>query len=316
VPDSSDKRESVALVALLNSTLVGLLKHFYGRYAGAEGTLKTEIVDAVLMDVPNPSGISGDLSHRLEAALRSLTQREVTHLVEEEFLDCHTSERLRGLLKKPLPLPKELQQADRQELDDSVLELIGVTNPQERRRLLEELYAQTVGYYRYLRTQDIQSMENRAGGQRRLTAEDIAASIWDSLTDDDKGPPLSDWLKTLKADRRTVNIPDGKAKALGNGHMFSPAGVDFVQGKTIHQETYAHPAQAALVALLANLEIRGQIQVPADEAACAEWEEAIKRRLTDARNRFDDLAGSRTGTQTLREASAGLLLQWFLHGRR
>jgi hypothetical protein len=28
------------------------------------------------------------------------------------------------------------------------------------------------------------------------------------------------------------------------------------------------------------------------------------------------LAGSRTGTQTLRDAAAGLMRQWFLHGRR
>jgi hypothetical protein len=222
---------------------------------------------------------------------------------------------LRGLLKKSLSLPKELQQKDRQELDDCVLELIGVADPQERRKLLDELYSQTVGYYRYLRTQDIQSMENRAGGQRRLTAEDIAASIWDSLAEDDKGPPLADWLKMLTGNRQAVHIPDGKATALGKGHMFAPADVDFAQGKTIHHETYAHPVQAALVALLANLELRGQVELPTDERACAEWRKAIEKRLADARNRFDALAGSRTGTQTLRDAAAGLLMQWFLHGR-
>jgi hypothetical protein len=149
-----------------------------------------------------------------------------------------------------------------------------------------------------------------------VTADDIAASLRDSLTDDQKGPPLTDWLKKLKAERQTVHIPDGKAKALGNGHMFDPAGVDFAQGKTIHHETYAHPPQAALAALLANLDIRGDIKLPADERACAEWHTAINQRLADARGRFDELAGSRTGTQTLRAAAAGLLMQWFLHGRR
>ena len=156
----------------------------------------------------------------------------------------------------------------------------------------------------------------RAGGQRRLTADDIAASIWDSLGDDEKEPPLADWLKKLKAKCQPVHIPDGKAKALGKGHMFSPGGVDFAQGKTVHHETYANPEQAALAAMLANLEIRGQVELPADEAACAEWHEAIEKRLADAHSRFDALAGSRTGTQTLRDAAAGLMRQWFLHGRR
>ena len=145
-------------------------------------------------------------------------------------------------------------------------------------------------------------------------ADDIAASIWHSLGDDDKGPPLHEWLETLKAKRQGVHIPDGKAKALGKGHMFCPAGVDFAQGKTVHHETYAHPAQAALVALLANLEIRGEVELPADEGACVEWHKAIEKRLADARTGFDALAGSRTGTQTLRDAAAGLLMQWFLHG--
>jgi hypothetical protein len=316
IPTDLSGAEASVLVAVLNSTFVAMLKHFYGRYAGAEGTLDTEVIDCLLIEVPDTRGVSEPLARRFDRAFKSLCQREVTHLVEEELLECHTTDRLRGLLKKSLSLPKELQQKDRQELDDCVLELIGVADPQERRKLLDELYSQTVGYYRYLRTQDIQSMENRAGGQRRLTAEDIAASIWDSLAEDDKGPPLADWLKMLTGNRQAVHIPDGKATALGKGHMFAPADVDFAQGKTIHHETYAHPVQAALVALLANLEVRGQVELPADERACAEWRKAIEKRLADARNRFDALAGSRTGTQTLRDAAAGLLMQWFLHGRR
>lgn len=68
--------------------------------------------------------------------------------------------------------------------------------------------------------------------------------------------------------------------------------------------------------MLANLEIRGEVEVPTDEGACAEWQKAIERRLADARSRFDALAGSRTGTQTLRGAAGGLLLHWFIHGRR
>ena len=177
--------------------------------------------------------------------------------------------------------------------------MIGVAEPRERGRILDELYLETARHYRQVRIVEVQKQVQRAGGQRRLTADDIAASIWDSLGGDDKGPPLTEWLKTLKAERQVVNIPDGKAKALGKGHMFDPAGVDFTQGKTIHHETYASPEQAALVALLANLEIRGQIELPADKGALVEWRQAIEKRLADARSFFDALAGSRTGTETL-----------------
>jgi hypothetical protein len=308
--------EEMALVGVLNSTFVGLAKQFYGRYAGSEGTLDTEVIDTIFIEVPNPRGIAKGLAKRLAKALEAMSLREVTHLVEGEFLDCHTSENLRILIKKSLPLPKELRQPDRRELDDCVLELIGVMDKIERGRILDELYEQTVGYYRYLRTQDIQSMENRAGGKHSLAAEDIAASIWDSLDDEDKGPHLTDWLKTIKCKRSSVRIPDGKAKAMGKTHMFNPAGVDFAQGKTILHETYANPAQAALAAMLANLEIRGQVELPADEGDCAEWQRAVENRLADARNRFDSLASSRTGTERIRDGTTNILIQWFLHGRR
>jgi hypothetical protein len=36
---------------MLNSTLVGLIKTFYGRFAGPEGNLKTEVLDVSLIDI-------------------------------------------------------------------------------------------------------------------------------------------------------------------------------------------------------------------------------------------------------------------------
>jgi hypothetical protein len=316
VPDSElDDRASAVLPAVLNSTLVALFKTYYGRYAGTEGNLKTEIVDVNLLVVPDVRGVSKEVALRILAAFKRMQARPTQPLVESAFMQCHTVEHVKQLAQRPVGLSDELRQSDRRALDDAVLEMIGVPDPQERTRILDELYLETARHYRQVRIVEVQKQVQRAGGERRLTAEDIAASIWDSLGDDDKGPPLADWLKSLTAKRQAVHIPDGKAKALGKGDMFSPAGVDFAQGKTIHHETYAHPAQAALVALLANLEIRGQVELPADEDACAEWHKAIERRLADARSRFDALAGSRTGTQTLRDAAAGLLMQWFVHGR-
>lgn len=50
--------EARSLAAVLNGTIVALFKHFYGRYAGSEGTLKTEVVDTVLLELPDPRGVS------------------------------------------------------------------------------------------------------------------------------------------------------------------------------------------------------------------------------------------------------------------
>ena len=148
-----------------------------------------------------------------------------------------------------------------------------------------------------------------------LGSEHIALCIWICLRGDDKGPPLGDWLKTLKAKCQAVHIPDGKAKAPGKSHMFDPAGVDFAQGKRVHRKTYARPEQAALAAMLAQLGIRGKVELPADEAACAEWHKAVANRISEARSRFEALAGYRSATERLREEIEALLLQWFIYGR-
>ncbi|MGH7935128.1 MAG: Eco57I restriction-modification methylase domain-containing protein, partial [Candidatus Binataceae bacterium] len=48
--------EQITLTGVLNSTLTGLFKTFYGRFAGTEGNLKTEVIDVNLLEVPDPHG--------------------------------------------------------------------------------------------------------------------------------------------------------------------------------------------------------------------------------------------------------------------
>jgi hypothetical protein len=162
---------------------------------------------------------------------------------------------------------------------------------------------------------EVQKQIQRAGGRKRLTADEIAAGIWDSLADDEKCPPLGEWLKSLEAPTETVIIPDGKPEALGKDHLFAPGDVDFLQGTTVRHETYAHAGQAALVALLAGLEVRGRVEVPRAEDDCERWRGAVEAHLADARARFEALAEARTGPHALRDATVNLLVQWFLHGR-
>jgi len=316
VPEMDLPHERDALAAILNSTMVGLMKCFYGRYAGAEGTLKTEIVDMVLLEVPDPRGISPALAERMTKVLEKMTGREVTHLVEQAMLDCHSEEVLRKILRKPLPLPQELQQPDRRALDDCVLELIGVTQPKEREKLLEELYFETTKYYRYQRTQDIQAMEDRAGNHgRRLGAQDLAESIWHSLSEDERGPAVPGWIKSAFADTKPIEIPEGTPQALGVGDMFHPNAVIFKFGKDSRQLDYANPEQAALVAEISRLGIRGRLRVPEASVDCRECLGRLRDRFAEAKELFGRLAASRTGTQALQEKTTALLLHWYTHGR-
>jgi hypothetical protein len=308
--------EETALAAVLNCTIVALFKHFYGRYAGSEGTLKTEVVDTVLLEIPNPTGVPKKLAARMTAALEKMKKRNVTHLVDQAMLDCHSEEVMREILAKPPQLPAELQQADRRELDDCVLELIGVGNAAERAKLLDELYLETTKYYRYQRTQDIQAMADRAGNNgRQLGAQDLAESIWHSLSDEERGSGLAAWIKSAFPDTETVEIPEGTPQARGATDMFHPNAVGFRAGKDVRQLEYASPEQAALVAELARLGIHGHLNVPKRVADCAKCLLQLESRLAKAKAVFTELAASRTGTQSLQEKTSSLLLYWYTRGK-
>ncbi|HUJ72946.1 MAG TPA: hypothetical protein VLZ30_11935, partial [Verrucomicrobiae bacterium] len=315
-PRNLSKRAAAAIPAILNSTIVALIKHFYGRYAGSEGTLDTEIIDCLLLEVPDPTNISESLFKRLQEAFGRICRREVTHLVDQAMLDCHSEEVMREILATPPQLPIELQQPDRRELDNCVLELIGVTEAKKREKLLDELYLETTKYYRYQRTQDIQAMEDRAGNHgRRLGAQDLAESIWHSLADDERGPALPEWIKSAFRNTVPVEIPEGTPHAHGASDMFHPNAVAFRAGKDVRQADYASPEQAALVAEIARLGIHGQVAVPKASPDCTKCLIQLETRLSKAQMRFADFAASRTGTQSLQEKTVALLLHWYVHGR-
>jgi len=103
------------LAAVLNSTITALSKHQYGRLAGREGNLKTEVVDTKMMLVPDPRNASESATTRLLAAFEQMKTRTIGALVD---VDGHG-----------LEPSGELAYGDRQELDDATLELLGVADP-------------------------------------------------------------------------------------------------------------------------------------------------------------------------------------------
>jgi hypothetical protein len=313
---SLSQEECRALVAILNSTMIAYFKTFYGRYTGTEGSLDTEVLDVNLMEVPDPRDAQQALLTRLQKALRAIQARAVGHLVESALMDCHTADEVMKAARTPLVLSEELRQPDRRELDDAVLELIGVESASDRAALLEELYRETASHYRRIRIVEVQKMEQRAGGRaRRFSPQDLAVSIWDSLSEDEKGPPVNEWLLQKPGRTESVTIPEGRPFAFGPDHMLHPCGVDFKVAKHTTQMDYASPEQAALVTRLALLDVRGEVRVPADAKVCRRILHELQARLAAAEGRFAEVAASRTGTERLQHRTAELLMQWYIHGR-
>lgn len=97
--------------------------------------------------------------------------------------------------------------------------------------------------------------------------------------------------------------------------MFHPNAVIFKSGKDTRQLGYASPEQAAMVAEIARLGIHGEIRVPEGAEDCRKCRALLQERLAHARELFAKLAASRTGTQSLQEKTAALLLHWHTQGK-
>jgi hypothetical protein len=159
-------------------------------------------------------------------------------------------------------------------------------------------------------------MENRAGNNaRRFDAQDLAENIWNSLSEGERDRAVAEWIAIAYPDSQAVNIPEGKPEAIGAGDMFDPNGVVFKGNRETNHVGYANSEQAALVAALAELGIRGAVKVPESSADCLRCLEELRSRLKRAGDRFTELAGSRTGTQSLQEKTAALLMHWQILGR-
>lgn len=306
--------EQAALVAVLNSTIVGLFKTFYGRFAGTEGNLKTEVVDVNLLEVPDPRGISADLAKRLSDALDRMGKRDVGRLIEEQLMDCHTPERARKLAAGPLVLANELQQPDRRDLDDAVLELLGVADPEERDELVGRLYEATARHFRDIRVVEIEKMEQRAkSDNKRFSVHDLAADIWDAAELED-ATPLAEWIGHRDESDGMVNIPEKRPAALIDNPLFGDNTVYFGKRReaTLHCPSRG---QAELVARMATLGVSGDVKVPAALAPAMKLLDRVNVRMAKATDRFKELAESRTGDERVREQLMEVLERWFVLGR-
>ncbi|MFH1674446.1 MAG: hypothetical protein ABIF87_13600 [Pseudomonadota bacterium] len=307
-------KECDALVAILNSTLVGLFKNFYGRYTGTEGSLDTEVIDVRLVEIPNPQGISSQISDRLINAFGRISKREVGRMVEEQLMDCHTPERARKLAAGPLMLPNELQQADRRDLDDAVFELLGVVNPQERHDLVSRLYEATARHFRDIRVVEIEKMQQRAkSDSRRFSIQDLAADVWEAAELED-ATPLVEWIAKRSGPNSLVIIPEERPAIPSIDPLFAPKRAYFGKDHKTYID-YRSREQAELVVRLANLNISGELNLPADPEECIKLLNLIDKRLSQAHTIFKDLAKSRTSDDRVADQLIDLLLRWFTLGR-
>ena len=151
---------SPALCALLNSTVCALAKHVYARQHGREGSIQLDVYAANMLLVPDIRNVNPG---QIAALSRSLS-------------------RLRS--RKSLDLDEEFALPDRMELDDLVLQILGMSEAEERREVMTKLYGQMRDMYaatREVEKEDAGVSPTYWLKRGRLTPSSIAADIWESV---------------------------------------------------------------------------------------------------------------------------------------
>ncbi len=303
--------EAKGLMAILNSTWVGLAKHFFGRYAGTEGTLDTEIVDVHLLEVPSPKGMPVDLLTRLCAALDKLCEREVTHLVEQPFLDSTSVEEIRELQNQPLGLPLELQHADRRELDSLVFELLG-----GGKELVDLLYSSSTAYYRALRVQEVQANLNKTKlktGNTKVSPGALAEEAWKQI-DPVLHESMARWIAARVQKKKWVELPEGEPRLPGAEHLFEATTLSFGKKPVTRLECESRE-EAELLFQIAMVGVRGRVCIPEEQVEIRETLDLLRERLADLEESVVAAARSIAGSDKLRDQVASTLRRWGIFGK-
>ena len=254
-----------SLCGALNSTLVALFKYLYGRQVGREGNLDTEVVDTRLMLVPNVRELSQSQQQRVATAFERMCERA------------------------SLPLVEEFKQSQRQELDDAVLEALGIAGEGERAHLRERLYEEVVHLYQEIRGAEVEMQKFRRVTARRDKASPrtIADEIWEEF---DKSLVRPFPLAFVPANEPTesVRLPAGKPKVLED--LFDRGAVQ-VNGTVIK---LGSKARAEFAAEALELGQYGLLPIPRTDRACVKALDGFRRYESQMDAQFRELAQERS----------------------
>jgi hypothetical protein len=312
---------SETLAAIANSTIVAYFKSFYGRYTGTEGNFEMMVIDLNLLEIPDPRYVTKAVAKKLLSAFETLSKRNTRPMVEEEFMECRQSERIRKLAEKPIQLPQELTMPDRRALDLAVFELLGVSDGTEREILCDDLYHETANHFRQIRIVEVQKQEQRAGTEGRgFRIEELVADLWDSLPSSDK-QPLVEWIaaQVKTSDVFTVVVPEDHAILLDATDMLDANTIFFrkSKGSKVGAPPLALPsrAHAEMVFTLARQNIHGALPLPKSEKATHTLQVGLTERIISLAAKANELARSRTSDEKRATELAALLEFWMVHGK-
>jgi type I restriction-modification system DNA methylase subunit len=291
---------------ILNSSFVVLSKFLYGRPVGNEGNLKTEVIDATMMPVPDLRGAQPATLQKVGAAFRTLKERQAMQFLSERrmrrmaFTKTGRDAELDGISDL-----SELDLDDRRNLDDAVLEMLGVKTHRERGEIINRLYSYLREFFEGVRQKEEEAIVNKNKSKRKaaLSPPEIASQIFAEIKDS-HGSLLRSYRDFVDVSRpySTFDLPAAGVAEI-HEDIFAPDGsVRFMKGrKQIALLPTKTREQAALVAAISTLGIRGLTRVPLAPLDCIDLKKRYETFVEGRAQRLRSLISDRTGDPDLQD---------------
>ncbi len=276
-----------------------LAKFQFGRPVGNEGNLKTEVVDVKIMPVADPRKSTPQTRKKVADAFLKLAKRPALQFLSERRMRAMAYRKSdRGAELTALSDVGEIDMTDRHELDDAVLEMLGVRGIREREEWLRRLYEYLRGHFELVRQKEEKAIVNKNTSARRgaKTTTELAAEIVAELREkyDRLLLPFDDFVDNY-GHYDTYEVP---ANGIAERHqdMFAGAGaVCFMKGKRQYGLVQVrHVAQAELLVTVANQGVRGLVRLPLEPSDNERLQHEYLRHLQQRDQRIFTLAAERT----------------------
>jgi len=304
------------MAGVLNSTITVLSKYQFGRPVGVEGNLKTEVIDVNMMSIPNPISGNSKTLQRISEAFRQMKNRTALQfLPQRRMREMDYRKKTKEDDLSSLSDICELDMQDRRELDDSVLELLGISSKLHRDELINELYSYLRQFFELKRQKEEKAIANRNKTKRRSRAkpEEIAAQIFDEIKSSypqmlrQYDPNFIDKQKPFD----TFELPaEGEPAHYKDLFM---QGVVFKKGKRRTMIKTKNQAQDGLIIEVAQSGIRGFVRIPREESECNSVFQLFSAFIEKRRQIVRELIENRTADEEIQEKVYSAVMQLILN---
>ena len=284
------------LWATLNSTIVMISKHQFGRGAGIEGNLDTHVIDVNAMLVPDVRRASPEAAARAVAACERMSRRNAKRYLYDEFtLD------------------------DRRELDDATLEILGIENPDERMALRDRLYRDVTDLQQATRKREVIAQRDRARSNRRAAAtpQYVADELWYEHESDLDLLQFPEDFVTRSNEGDIFDLPSGEVEvgtALMDIGNLLKVGTIRVGGRDGEVIDVGSVSRSRFLEALSLCHRTGQVRLPSEQV-CDDAVSSFAQYRQDLRDRCSQLAQLRTPDQRRQRAIIDALLRKALQWR-